>query len=122
MSEETRDASVAVPRAMVWSFLLDGLMGLVLVVTMLYALTDVEAALDDLSGFPFIWLLNQPLWYSPGSVNAITAVLIILSLASNVSFSAATSRQMFAFARDRGLPFSEWICRVSGFNKIVLHS
>lgn len=79
---------------------------------MLFTLTDIDAALNDSSGYSFIWILQQTLPNSPAGISAITAILIILSLASNISFTASTSRQTFAFARDGGLPFSSWIGHV----------
>ena len=98
MSEETRDAGLATPRAMIWSFGINALMGLIFLITMLFAMTDIDAALNDPSGYPFIWVRRQSLPDSKAGVDAITAILIILSLASNISFNASTSRQTFAFA------------------------
>jgi len=76
---------------------------------MLIVITDVDDALNDPSGYSFIWISKQTLRHSNANISAITAILIILSLASNISFKASTSRQTFAFARDGGLPFSGWI-------------
>jgi len=121
MSEETRDAGLAVPRAMMWSFGINALLGLVFLIVLLFAITDVNAAINDPSGYPFIWVLVQALPGSPIGINIITAIVIILSLASNLGFSASTSRQTFAFARDSGLPFSGWISKV-GFPLDELHS
>ncbi|SLM38792.1 gaba permease [Lasallia pustulata] len=76
-------------------------------VTYLFALTDVDAALNDPTWFPFIWVFRQAV--STGGVNALTIMTLILVVASNISFNASTSRQTFAFARDHGLFFNDWI-------------
>ena len=49
---------------------------------------------------------------STSGVNALTILLLILVIASNISFNASTSRQTFAFARDKGFPFAKWISHV----------
>ena len=43
----------------------------------------------------------------------LSSLLIILNFANNLNNMAGASRQLFAFARDRGLPFSSWVSRVS---------
>ncbi|OAL24287.1 hypothetical protein AYO20_10714 [Fonsecaea nubica] len=111
MAEEVKDAGRNVPNAMFWAYISNGVLGLVLVVTYNFALTDVDAALNDPTEYPFIWIFRQAV--STGGVNALTILILILVIASNISFNASTSRQTFAFARDRGLPFSNWIGAVN---------
>jgi amino acid transporter len=111
MAEEVKDAARNVPNAMFWAYVGNGILGLVLIVTYNFALTDVNAALNDPTEYPFIWVFRQAV--STGGVNALTILILILVIASNISFNASTSRQTFAFARDNGLPFSKWLGRVS---------
>jgi choline transport protein len=40
------------------------------------------------------------------------AIVIILMIFSNVTVMAGSSRQLFAFARDSGVPFSRWVAHV----------
>lgn len=54
MSEEIKDAGVVVPRAMVWSYVINGGLGFIFLVTYLFMITDVEAALED--WYPHIWV------------------------------------------------------------------
>lgn len=110
MAEEVKDAGRYVPIAIVWSYVGNGLIALVFLVTFLFAMPSVKEALDDPSGFPFIYVFQKTV--STGGVNALTIMVLILVIASNVSFNASTSRQTFAFARDNGLPFSRWISHV----------
>lgn len=110
MAEEVKDAGRNVPIAIVWSYVGNGLIALVFLVTFLFAMPSVEEALDDESGFPFIYVFQKTV--STGGVNAMTIMVLILVIASNVSFNASTSRQTFAFARDNGLPFARWISHV----------
>ena len=110
MAEEVKDAGRNVPNAMFWSYVLNGVLGLVLLTTYLFCLPSVTDAIDDPSGFPFIYVFQKAV--STNGVNALTIMLLVLVIASNISFNASTSRQTFAFARDRGLPFADWIGRV----------
>jgi choline transport protein len=110
MTEEVKDASLNVPTAMVWSFVLNGMLGLFFIISYLFCLPSVEDALNDPTGFPFLYVFRQAL--SIGGVNALTFVILILAIASNIAFNASTSRQTFAFARDNGLPFTRWVAHV----------
>lgn len=108
MSEETEDAGAAVPHAMVWSYILNGALGLVFLITYLFCLTDLEAALE--LDYPFLLVFQKAL--RPAGVNALTALVLALIFAGTVGFNLSTSRQTWAFARDHGLPYSAWIARV----------
>lgn len=110
MAEEVTDAGRNVPNSMFWAYILNGILGLILVITVNFTLTDLDAALNDPTDYPFIWIFRQAL--STAGVNALTIVILILFIACNISFNASTSRQTFAFARDKGLPFSNWIGKI----------
>lgn len=102
MSEEIEDASVVVPRAMVTSFFANGFMGLVVLMSFLFCIPNVEDALNDPTGYSFLFVLRSSM--SNGAINGITMIVLLLMLASNVNFFASTSRQAFALACDNGLP------------------
>lgn len=95
---------------MFYSFLANSALGIVMLFAFLVCLTDVSAALNDSSGYPFIWVFNQGM--SLAGTNVLSSILIILFFGSTVAFNLSTSRQTFAFARDQGLPFSKWLARV----------
>jgi amino acid transporter len=110
MSEETKDAGKTVPRAMVGSYFFNGALGLVFLITYMYSMTDVDAAIDDATGYPHIWVFSQAV--SPGGVVALNVIPTVLIFAGTLSFNLSTSRQTWAFARDKGLPFSDWLSKV----------
>ncbi|TLD24675.1 Amino acid/polyamine transporter I [Venturia nashicola] len=105
MSEEIRDASVVVPRSMIATAILNGALGLVMVITYCFCITDLEAVLASPTGFPFIAVFYNATG-SKGATTAMTMILIVLTIAGGVSALATASRQAFAFARDQGLPWS----------------
>ncbi|KAF2015390.1 amino acid transporter [Aaosphaeria arxii CBS 175.79] len=110
MSEEIKDAGKTVPRAMVWSYIINGALGLVFLVSYMFMMTDVEAALNDPSGYPHLWVFAQAV--SSGGVVALNVIPTILIFAGTLSYNLSTSRQTWAFARDKGLPFSNWLEKV----------
>ncbi|GAB7356353.1 hypothetical protein MBLNU459_g7142t1 [Dothideomycetes sp. NU459] len=110
MAEEVKDAGLSVPRAMMWTFWVNGIMGLIMMVTLVFAMPNVQDALHDPTSFPFMYVLRQAL--PDQGVIIMTVLMMFLLMMGNISYQASTARQTFAFARDNGLPFSKWISRV----------
>ncbi|KAE8352704.1 amino acid permease-domain-containing protein [Aspergillus coremiiformis] len=120
MSEEVRDAGRYVPMAIVWGFFTNGLMALILVITYLFAMPSLEDALDDPTGFPFIYVFKNAVGTS--GVNGLTAIILIPVIFSNILFNASAARQTYAFARDKGLPFARWIGKVNPKRKLPVNA
>lgn len=112
MAEEVKDAGLSVPQAMFWSYLINAIMAILVIITICFAIPDLDAALNDPSGYPFLWAFRNGL--DAPAPTIITSGILVLIFASNVSYLAATSRETFAFARDSGFPFSRWLGTVDG--------
>lgn len=110
MAEEVRDAGRYVPMSIFWSYVGNGIIAVIFLITYLFSIDSVDNALADPSGYPFIYVFSTAV-STPG-VNGLTSMVLILVIAANISFNASTARQTFAFARDNGLPFSKWIGHV----------
>ncbi|KAK6824944.1 amino acid transporter [Apiospora arundinis] len=104
LSEELRNASKSLPRAMLATIMLNGGLGFVTVVTFCYNIGDVSSVLDTPTGFPFIQLYYN-MTGSVAGTTAMVSVMIILSIANATANMTTASRQLFAFARDHGFPF-----------------
>lgn len=111
MAEELKDAGSVLPKAMVWSTAVNAFFGLVMIITLCFCIGDIEAVLDSPTGYPIIQVLYNSTGSYSGTV-VMTVLLLILSLVGTITCVAATSRQMWAFARDKGFPFSSYIERV----------
>jgi choline transport protein len=59
---------------MIWSYLLNGSMGFVMLVTYCFCLIDVEAALSSRSGFPYIYVFQTGTGSIDGAVLGIALV------------------------------------------------
>jgi choline transport protein len=110
MAEEVRDSGIAVPQAMIRSYMVNGFIGTIFLITFLFSIPSVTDAVNDPSGFPFLYVFQQAM--PVAGTQILTTVILIVFFGGNVSINASTARQTFAFARDNGLPFSSWIGKV----------
>ena len=119
MAEELQDAAWSLPRTIVWAVVANGAMMFILAITLCYCIGDLDSVLATPTGFPYIQILLN----STGSAAAtagLTSIVIVLNIASSITIMAGSSRQMFAFARDQGLPSSGWVARINrGFDAPV---
>jgi choline transport protein len=112
MSEEIKDASLTLPRAMMWTVVINGSLGFVMLVTFCFCLGNVETILSNADVMPFVQTFLIATNSHVGT-SVMTTILIILTICGCITNVATASRQMFAFARDKGLPFSSFLAHVS---------
>lgn len=112
MSEEIKDSSLVLPRAMMWTCLINGTLGFVMLVTFCFCLGDVATVLSNPTVMPFVQTFLIATNSTVGT-SFMTAILIVLTICGCITNVATASRQMFAFARDDGLPFSKFLAHVS---------
>ena len=85
-------------------------------VTFIFCLGDLDSVLATPTYQPFIQVFYNATQSYAGT-NVMVAIIIILSTSACISEVATSSRQIWSFARDRGLPGSEWLSYVSpGWN------
>ena len=115
MSEETHNAPVNIPRAMIWCVIINGAAAFGWILTVLYSITDPTTVLSTPTGFPIIAVFEL----ATGNPNVATAMLVAILLIFNLAVFGATasvSRLTWAFARDNGLPFSKYFAKVDSWN------
>lgn len=93
---------------MINAYIMNGVLGLIFLISYVFMITDLDAALD--ADYPHIWVFSQAV--GPGGVVALNAIPTVLIFAGTLTYNLSTSRQTWAFARDHGLPFSNWIGKV----------
>lgn len=111
MCEEVKNPSITVPRSIMLSILINGIMGFSMLTAMLFAATDINKALLSDTGYPCIEIFYQATNSVSGTA-MITALVIFMVFFAVVGMMAATSRMFWAFARDRGLPFWRTLSKV----------
>ena len=112
MSEEIKNPSVVVPRAMVFSIMLNGIMGFGILLAVLFSIGNVDTVLESSTGYPFFTIFQQGV-SSTGGALAMAAVITTLAIVATISWIASASRMLWSFARDRGVPCWRLISSVS---------
>lgn len=121
MSEEIHNPSIVVPRSLMLSVILNGLMGFSMIVAVLFCLGNIDDALNTNTGFPVIEILLNAT-KSVGGTAAIMSVVTTLAVCATVGLLASTSRMSWSFARDRGLPGWKTISKVDERTKVPIWS
>jgi len=108
MAEEAKDSSRIVPRTLLIGYIMNGLLGFFVLITCIYTIGPIGDFLSLDTPYPIITLFfNATKSYA--ATNTMTAILIINFTAGSIAALAAASRQLWAFARDNGVPFSGFI-------------
>ena len=105
MCEEIANASTVVPRSMIISIALNGVLGFSMLLAVLFCIGDIE-------------IIAQAIQNTSGSV-AMVALIEVLVIFATVAMLCGTSRMTWAFARDKGLPGSRWLARGSATLSVV---
>ncbi|KAG9228437.1 amino acid transporter-like protein [Amylocarpus encephaloides] len=117
MSEEIHNAATVVPRAIILSIFINGIVGLAALIAILFCLGDVEELFLTSFAYPFI----QVFWNATNSV-AGAAVMVVIVWVTGAGLAigtmAAASRMLWAFARDRGVPGWRHISKVNARSSI----
>lgn len=110
MSEELKDASIILPKAMMWAVFFNGVFGIIMMITFVICGGALESFLDPniITGQPVLYAVYNATGSVAGAL-VMGTILVILTFFAAVSVTAASSRQIWAFSRDKGLPFSAWI-------------
>lgn len=111
MSEELRDAGTQLPRAMMWSAWLNGIMAIIILITFCFCIGDVAEVLDSQTGYPIIQVVFNITQSYVGTV-FMTLILLVIYFIGSIAVVATTSRQMWSFSRDRGFPGHKWLSQV----------
>lgn len=123
MIEEIPNPSVLGPRIMVGSVLIGMGTGFVFLVVLLFVSggpAHVEGVINS-PQTPLIRVLSLATGSQVGAVCLIMFPLVLLVFACT-GFFAASSRMTFAFARERGLPFSSYFAHVHPKLALPLHA
>ena len=94
-----------------WSVGINSILAFLMAVTLIFTLGDINSIFASATRQPFIQVFyNATQSYT--AVNVMTAIVVILLGACCISEVATASRQIWSFARDKGLPGSAWLSRV----------
>lgn len=103
MSEEITNAARAVPTSIMLSVLINGSLGFGMLLAMLFCLGDIETALQSPTGYPFMAIFLQATGSVAGTA-VMSSIVTTMGITTSVGMLATASRQLWSFARDRGVP------------------
>ncbi|KAK0836668.1 hypothetical protein LTR03_013458 [Friedmanniomyces endolithicus] len=127
LAEDLKDASYILPRAMFVAAIINckcltesaDVLGFIMTVSFMFAIGDVNADLMDPSGQPWVAVVYR---ITGSRAATIVLILIMLTLPAEKMFMfffcavnqvTTSSRQVFAFARDKGFPFHKFLSKVN---------
>jgi choline transport protein len=110
MAEEVRNASKVIPKTILVVYVLNFVLMFPAILTVCYHIPNLDDALSDPTTYPAIYVLRQSM--STTWITVVLAVIVVIMCVSSINYFAAVTRDLFAFARDQGLPFSSWLGKV----------
>ena len=111
MTEELHDARHTAPKAIIWAVWIGTVTGFFFLIAAMFCITDLDAVTSTTTGVPLIAIFQEATG-SVGGALGLTILITIIALISLAFLMAQSSRVIFSFARDRGLPFSGIISKV----------
>lgn len=111
MSEETEKAARVIPKVIVNTVIFNGTMAWIFALLCLSSISDIDAVLNTSTGYPLIEIMQQATKTRYGAT-AIYSVIIAITFPTTFGSLASVSRLTWAFARDDGLPFSDYFKHV----------
>jgi len=111
MAAEVKNAPLRVPQSMVLSVLINGVLAWATMITILFCMGDPTTVSQTPFGLPIVQILLDSTG-SPASTTAIMFFILFVGVVAVFSTLASVSRLTWAFARDKGLPFSNFFGKV----------
>ena len=111
MCEEIKGASTIVPKSLMISIAINGMLGLGILLAALFCIGNVDDALNTPTKFPYIEIFAQATKSNRSTTGMVVLILVLITFATTAVVTAA-SRMMWAFARDQGLPGSDFLSKV----------
>ncbi|KAF2276823.1 amino acid transporter [Westerdykella ornata] len=107
MCEEVRHPSTQVPKAMVYTILLNLACGCLFLIPLLFVMPDQEFLANLASGQPLPPIIYNAVGHAGGTF-ALTIPLLVLGILCGIACTTAASRCTWAFARDGAIPGAQW--------------
>lgn len=112
MSEETKSPATQVPKAMVGATIMNFIIGFVFLVPLTFVLPDIKAFMNDPYAQPVPVILRSAVGSEAGAF-VLSVPIMLLGIFCGTACTTATSRCVWAFARDEAMPGSKWLKQVN---------
>lgn len=104
-----------------WTITINGTLGFAALISLLFCLTNLDSALEasETMFYPFLEVFYAGVKSRGGAV-AMAVVILTLAVASSVGIYASASRMLWSFSRDKGVPFSRHVSKLSGKSSLPI--
>lgn len=121
VGEEVVDASEKLPRVLWRSVAISWTFALMTSVLLAIYIPSIPVILESPTGYPFLAVFEEAFGnlYAPGAralTTALTTLFLITTVTATANQVTASSRQLFGFARDGGLPFGRFLTTMVHFD------
>lgn len=120
MIEEIPNPTVEGPKIMIYAILIGMFTGFIFLVCLMFVITDVDMVIESAAG-PLLQILYDATDNKAGAV-CLLMFPIVCMLFTTTSIMTTSSRMSYAFARDRGLPFSRVFAQIHPGLDVPLNS
>jgi amino acid transporter len=120
MVEELPEPRRNAPRVIWLSIVLGGVTGFLFMVVSLFCIQDLDLVVDGPTGLPFMEIVHQTIGLDAGA--ALLALFIFNGLGQGVSVATTGSRLTWGFARDGGIPWSDYFAAVDATWKVPVRA
>jgi len=120
VAEEVKDPTRRIPKAMIMTILIGGVSGLLSYAGYVLAAPDLQAIVDGNEPDPIPAILESTLGTVGSKVFLVVTITAFISCV--LSLQAAGSRLLYGSARDRMLPFSNWLAHMSEKHAVPTNS
>lgn len=121
MTEEMKNARHDAPKAIIWSVWIGTFTGFAFLIAAMFCIRNLTAIETTATGVPLIAIFYEATG-SVGGAIGLTTLITIIALVSLCFLMAQSSRVVFSFARDHGLPFSGTISKVHPTLHVPIYS
>lgn len=121
MTEEMNSASKEAPKAIIMSVALGAVTGFAFLLTLCFCIGNISDTANSSTGVPVIQIIYDSTGSVAGTV-VLSSMITVIVIASGNSLLAEGSRSIYAFARDNGLPFSNFFSRVSKNRQVPVNA
>ncbi|KAE8353230.1 amino acid/polyamine transporter I [Aspergillus coremiiformis] len=121
MTEEMKSASKEAPKAIILSVVLGAVTGFAFLLTLCFCIGDINSTANTATGVPVIQIFYDSTGSKVGACFLASMTTIVIIVAGN-NLLAEGSRAAYAFARDRGLPFSDVFAKVERKRQVPVNA
>ncbi|KAG4034538.1 hypothetical protein MFRU_003g04970 [Monilinia fructicola] len=114
--------SLNVPRAIVFSILLNGTLGFGMLLAALFCLGNIEEVLQTPTGYPFMAIFQQAVGSLPGALT-MAAIVSLMNICATISFCCnGFAHDVVLLLEDRGVPGWQYLSKIEPRTTLPLAS